>query len=281
MGCWGGALLRGRCLEDLCQGGSFRRLAGPRPACLLAPRAHDPAGARPPLAQSQVPLVAQKRLEALRREMPSDVDVSIDPSVSLLDRVLAQPAACMMPAPLIPRAPTHSPHSLALKHTSSLVTHSQQELEGLDDAALKDLYEMRVAEQRAAAGREDFSGTPPRRRRRTCVRRCWPPALSLPAALPSPARLVRLLTCARTRPPSTPAQTWWPPRPPSRSARRRRRAARTQRMPSAINFDSLAQWTAQWLVQAGLCSSARGAGCGTSDAPLRCAACCACLPALH
>lgn len=33
-----------------------------------------------------------------------------------------------------------------------------QELEGLDDAALRDLYEMRVAEQRAAAGREDFSG---------------------------------------------------------------------------------------------------------------------------
>lgn len=33
-----------------------------------------------------------------------------------------------------------------------------QELEGLDDAALRELYEMRVAEQRAAAGREDFSG---------------------------------------------------------------------------------------------------------------------------
>ena len=33
-----------------------------------------------------------------------------------------------------------------------------QELEGLDDAALRDLYEMRAAEQRAAAGREDFSG---------------------------------------------------------------------------------------------------------------------------
>lgn len=36
--------------------------------------------------------------------------------------------------------------------------HWPQELEGLDDAALRDLYEMRVAEQRAAAGREDFSG---------------------------------------------------------------------------------------------------------------------------
>ena len=33
-----------------------------------------------------------------------------------------------------------------------------QELEGLDDAALRDLYEMRADEQRAAAGREDFSG---------------------------------------------------------------------------------------------------------------------------
>jgi hypothetical protein len=35
-----------------------------------------------------------------------------------------------------------------------------QELENLDDAALRDLYEMRVQEQRAAAGREDFSGAP-------------------------------------------------------------------------------------------------------------------------
>jgi hypothetical protein len=33
-----------------------------------------------------------------------------------------------------------------------------QELEGLDDAALRDLYEMRADEHRAAAGREDFSG---------------------------------------------------------------------------------------------------------------------------
>ncbi|KAL4431297.1 hypothetical protein ABPG75_006553 [Micractinium tetrahymenae] len=61
--------------------------------------------------EGKVPLGAKARLEALRREMPSDVDVSIDPA----------------------------------------------ELEGLDDAALRDLYEMRVAEQRAAAGREDFS----------------------------------------------------------------------------------------------------------------------------
>ncbi|KAL4438493.1 hypothetical protein ABPG77_000141 [Micractinium sp. CCAP 211/92] len=61
--------------------------------------------------EGKAPLGAKARLEALRREMPSDVDVSIDPA----------------------------------------------ELEGLDDAALRDLYEMRVAEQRAAAGREDFS----------------------------------------------------------------------------------------------------------------------------
>ena len=60
-----------------------------------------------PYFTSQMALL-QKRLEALRREMPSDVDVSIDPS----------------------------------------------ELEGLDDAALRDLYEARVVEQRAAAGRE-------------------------------------------------------------------------------------------------------------------------------
>jgi hypothetical protein len=33
-----------------------------------------------------------------------------------------------------------------------------QELEGLDDAALRELYEIRVQEQRAASGREDFSG---------------------------------------------------------------------------------------------------------------------------
>ena len=38
------------------------------------------------------------------------------------------------------------------------VQRALQELEGLDDAALRDLYEMRAAEQRAAAGREDFSG---------------------------------------------------------------------------------------------------------------------------
>jgi hypothetical protein len=35
---------------------------------------------------------------------------------------------------------------------------SPQELENLDDEALRSLYEIRVAEQRAAAGREDFSG---------------------------------------------------------------------------------------------------------------------------
>lgn len=32
-----------------------------------------------------------------------------------------------------------------------------QDLEGLDDAALRELYEMRVAEERSKAGREDFS----------------------------------------------------------------------------------------------------------------------------
>lgn len=56
-------------------------------------------------------LAAQKRLEALQREMPSDIDVSIDPA----------------------------------------------ELEGLDDEALRSLYELRLTEQRTAAGREDFS----------------------------------------------------------------------------------------------------------------------------
>eukprot|EP00887_Chlorella_sp_A99_P008170 scaffold12.g8170.t1 len=56
-------------------------------------------------------LAAAKRLEALRREMPSDVEVALDPT----------------------------------------------ELEGLDDEALRSLYEARLAEQRAAAGREDFS----------------------------------------------------------------------------------------------------------------------------
>jgi splicing factor 3B subunit 2 len=56
-------------------------------------------------------IAAAKRLEALRREVPSDLDVSIDPG----------------------------------------------DLEGLDDGALKELYEARVREQRAAAGREDFS----------------------------------------------------------------------------------------------------------------------------
>lgn len=35
--------------------------------------------------------------------------------------------------------------------------HCSQELEGLDDAALRDLYEARVAEARQQGGREDFS----------------------------------------------------------------------------------------------------------------------------
>ena len=61
--------------------------------------------------EKKLSIGAAKRLEALRREVPSDLDVSIDPA----------------------------------------------DLESLDDAALKDLYEMRVAEQRAAAGKEDFS----------------------------------------------------------------------------------------------------------------------------
>lgn len=61
--------------------------------------------------KEKLSIAAQKRLEALRRDLPADVDVSIDPA----------------------------------------------ELEGLDDAALKDLYEMRVQEQREMAGREDFS----------------------------------------------------------------------------------------------------------------------------
>ncbi|KAK2076727.1 hypothetical protein QBZ16_005487 [Prototheca wickerhamii] len=56
-------------------------------------------------------IAAAKRLEALRKEMPSDLDVALDPS----------------------------------------------ELEGLDDAALRDLYEARVAEARQQGGREDFS----------------------------------------------------------------------------------------------------------------------------
>ncbi|KAI7836288.1 hypothetical protein COHA_009837 [Chlorella ohadii] len=68
-------------------------------------------GAGGAAGKEKLSIAAQKRLEALRKDMPSDVDVSIDPT----------------------------------------------ELEGLDDAALRELYEMRVAEQRAAAGREDFS----------------------------------------------------------------------------------------------------------------------------
>ena len=55
---------------------------------------------------------ARKRLEALKKEMPSDVDVSIDPA----------------------------------------------DLEALDDESLKDLYQTKVREARAAVGRgEDFS----------------------------------------------------------------------------------------------------------------------------
>ncbi|KAI3424478.1 hypothetical protein D9Q98_010028 [Chlorella vulgaris] len=65
----------------------------------------------PGAGKEKLSIAAQKRLEALRRDLPSDVDVSIDPS----------------------------------------------ELEGLDDAALRELYEIRVQEQRAASGREDFS----------------------------------------------------------------------------------------------------------------------------
>lgn len=61
--------------------------------------------------EKKMSLAAQKRLEKLRKEMPSDLDVSINP----------------------------------------------EELEGLDDAALKELYDMRLKEQRIAAGREDFS----------------------------------------------------------------------------------------------------------------------------
>lgn len=61
--------------------------------------------------EKKLSVSAAKRLEALRKEMPSDVDVAIDPG----------------------------------------------DLEALDDASLKDLYESRVAEKRAAAGREDFS----------------------------------------------------------------------------------------------------------------------------
>jgi splicing factor 3B subunit 2 len=66
-------------------------------------------GAQP--AAKKMSIAAAKRLEALRREVPTDLDVSIDPG----------------------------------------------DLEGLDDAALRELYERRVREQRAAAGREDFS----------------------------------------------------------------------------------------------------------------------------
>lgn len=54
---------------------------------------------------------AAKRLEALKKGMPEDLNVSIDPA----------------------------------------------DLESLDDESLKDLYEAKAAEQRAASGREDFS----------------------------------------------------------------------------------------------------------------------------
>ncbi|KDD73937.1 hypothetical protein H632_c1714p0, partial [Helicosporidium sp. ATCC 50920] len=56
-------------------------------------------------------VAALKRLEALKREMPADLDVSLDPA----------------------------------------------ELEGLDDQALRTLYEQRLAEKRALMGREDLS----------------------------------------------------------------------------------------------------------------------------
>jgi len=61
--------------------------------------------------EKKMSISAAKRLEALRREMPADVEVAIDPS----------------------------------------------DLDALDDAALKEVYEMKVAEARAAAGKEDFS----------------------------------------------------------------------------------------------------------------------------
>ncbi|KAL6784438.1 hypothetical protein ACKKBF_B01795 [Auxenochlorella protothecoides x Auxenochlorella symbiontica] len=65
----------------------------------------------PGAGEKKLSIAAQKRLEALRREVPSDLDVAIDPA----------------------------------------------ELEGLSDAALRELYEGRVVEAREAAGREDFS----------------------------------------------------------------------------------------------------------------------------
>lgn len=95
-------------------------------------------------------IAAAKRLEALRREMPSDVDVALDPSEleGLDDDALRRWAAA-------PRALKRVPHLLLLHALLIALLPSHACPPACPN--LDSLYEARLAEQRAAAGREDFS----------------------------------------------------------------------------------------------------------------------------